>query len=150
LPSGGGNGVHSPSADMAGFSFSAQSCCAEAEVRSGPVFRFQFQYALGICLRWLRSQGASGRRRSCCRMSSQATTPVILSSLAYDSRTLEHEPLTSAPGHTADPHLCRDQRLTQDCAGTGPHLRRDWPTSAPRLAILNVSTGTRTAGPNLR
>ena len=27
------------------------------------------------------------------------------------------------------------------CAATGPHLRRDWPTSAPRLA--HICTGTR-------
>jgi hypothetical protein len=36
---------------------------------------------------------------------------------------------TSAPG------------LALICAGTGPHLRRDWPSSAPGLALICAGTG---------
>ena len=38
---------------------------------------------------------------------------------------------------------CPKGQAVQICAGTGPHLRRDWPTSAPGLAHICAGTGPR-------
>ena len=50
-------------------------------------------------------------------------------SLPFEESGTGHCAATSAPG------------LAHICAGTGPHLRRDWPTSAPGLAARIFRAG---------